>query len=233
MANQGLKGSFQLSGRLTHGFSITDLNYQGDRFITRLKADDITLESQLKWSKNFTHIAKFGVRDSKGQIITARGSLPPTSLTSFHTDISRTIVSQIQLKGTFENPTLNGDLQISELRQTRLPELQPSKIKVDLLTQNKNLNIQGSISEPGGDLLTLDGGIAFRLKEWIRNPEELKNSKFTLQAQSPKIRLERIHLTQPRGCRTQQHALGESFSSRWNRDQETVRSSSKIKEEEN
>ena len=107
-------------------------------------------------------------------------------------NLAGVVEANFDLSGNLANPQINGMASLIDFRVTDQPKIPPADLRLVLKTEEQNLHIDGSVREPGGPLVDLNGKVAFLPEVWMNQKKNPNDATIDLTVQTPELDLKRV-----------------------------------------
>lgn len=123
--------------------------------------------------------------------------------------LTATVHSDLKLGGTFAKPTLAGTLRGTDIHLPSPESLPLLTAQLDLETREGSLHTVGTLTEPGGKVLSLTGSLPLATSTWIDEPAALQQLPLDLTAKIDQLALSRLQILAPALAKVEGSLQGE------------------------
>lgn len=99
---------------------------------------------------------------------------------------------RLQISGTYEQPDIDGLIELKDIRQRDQAKIPPADLKVSLKSKDRKLAVNGELLTPGYAPAVFRADTAFAPAAWARDSELLKREKINARLELPRVDVSRF-----------------------------------------
>ena len=120
-------------------------------------------------------------------------------------DLETSLDYSLILAGSPGSPTLDGKINAREVRVPGPGNLPPMASTITFATEDQHLNMDASITEPGGRILDLAASVPVNFLDWVEDPEAFQKLPVTAHALLDDFALSRLQIFVPQLAEARGH----------------------------